>query len=234
MKNLFTTVFVVASLSFAFQATAQRRSPNLNFGFQVAQPLGEFATQYQGLPAGIGASFSIPIARSPMEWGVGYAWNSMGSSDRDITALIHQDSAAGNTYSDGKLAVRSTCSRYMLHARLRPVSGKIQPYADALSGIETFKTSTSIALDNSGYSSELSTNRDHLDMTFFYGWALGLRWRLAPKFYIEGRYENITGGKVQYVDDESISVNGNNTIAFDLKESKTNMAIYHLGVAIGF
>jgi len=233
MKNLITTVFVVASMALAIQASAQRRSPNLNIGLQVAQPLGEFATQYSGQPAGIGGSFSMPVARSPIEWGVGYAWNSMGSSDRDIIALIHSDSS-GNIYSEGKLAIRSTSSRYMLHARIRPLVGKIQPYADAFSGIETFKTTTTITLDNSGYSSEISTNRDHLDMTFLYGWALGLRYRIAPGVYLEARYENLTGGKVQYVDDESISVNNDNTIAFNLKESGTNKAVYQLGVAIGF
>jgi hypothetical protein len=158
----------------------------------------------------------------------------MGSSDRDIMALIRQDSVSGNIYSEGVLAIRSTTGRYLLHTRFRPLAGKIQPYADAFTGIETFKTTTSITLDNKGYSSELATNKDHLDMTYCYGWALGLRLRVAPGFFIEGRYENISGGKVQYVDDASISVNTDNTIAFDLKESRTNMAVYQLGVAIGF
>jgi len=233
MKSLFTTVFVFACLACSQEALAQRRSSNISLGLQVAQPLGEFASQYNGLPAGIGGTFSMPVSRSPIEWGVGYAWNSMGSSDRDIVALIHQDSS-GNIYSEGKLAIRSTSSRYMVHARIRPLSGKIQPYADAFTGIETFKTTTTITLDNSGYSSELTTNRDHLDMTFLYGWALGLRYRVAPGVYLEARYENITGGKVQYVDDASISVNNDNSIAFDLKESRTNKAVYQLGIAIGF
>lgn len=234
MKNQVTTILVVAFLAVAAQMAAQRRSPNINIGFQLVQPLGEFSEQYQGFPAGIAGSLSIPIARSPIEWGVGYSWNSMGSSDRDIIALIHQDSVSGNVYSEGTLAIRSTTGRYLLHCRFRPLAGKIQPYADAFTGIETFKTATSITLDNSGYSSELATNRDHLDMTYCYGWSLGLRLRVAPGFYIEGRYENITGGKVQYVDDASINVNSDNTIAFDLKESRTNKAVYQLGVAIGF
>ncbi|MFN5621572.1 MAG: hypothetical protein ACK478_09745 [Flavobacteriales bacterium] len=234
MKKSITLLLIAVGFVVVNDGQAQRRSPNLNLGIQVAQPLGEFATQYEGFPAGIGGSFSMPVLRSPIEWGIGYAWNSMGSSDRDIVALINQDSINGNVYSEGKMAIRSTNSRYLAHARIRPLAGKIQPYGDVFSGLETYKTTTSITLDNSGYSSELSTNRDHLDMTYCFGWALGLRWRVAPGVYVEGRYENITGGKVKYVNDESISINNDNSIAFDLKESKTNKAVYQVGVAIGF
>lgn len=234
MKKSITLILILSAIFLGKDVLSQRRSPNLNIGLQMAQPLGEFATHYEGLPAGFGCSFSMPIFRSPIEWGIGYAWNSMGSSDRDIIALINQDSINGNVYSEGKMAIRSSNGRYLVHARIRPLAGKIQPYADLFSGLETYKTTTSITLDNSGYSSELSTNRDHLDMTYCYGWALGLRWRVAPGIYIEGRYENINGGQVQYVDDESISINNDNSIAFDLKESKTNKAVYQVGVAISF
>lgn len=234
MRNylLFIAIFAVL-LSNPVGLFAQR-GPSLNAGLQLVQPLGEFASNYDGLPAGIGGSFSMPVRKSPIEWGIGYAWNSMGSSNRDIIALINVDSIAGNTYSDGKLGIRSTSNRYNLHARFRPLKGKFQPYGDVFSGLETFKTTTTITIDNSGFSSELSTNRDHLDMTFFYGWALGLRVRLAPTIYAEARYENITGGEVQYVDDNSIELNDDNSIAFDLKESRTNKGVYQLGVAFGF
>jgi opacity protein-like surface antigen len=122
----------------------------------------------------------------------------------------------------------------MAHARIRPLNDRIQPYGDLFSGLETFKTTTTITVDNSGYSSELSTNRNHLDMTFFYGWAVGLRIRLAPSIYAEARYENIYGGSVKYVDNESVEVANDNSIQFSLKESETNRAVYQIGVAFGF
>jgi len=234
MKNIHQFIVIVAVLWMLPSLSRAQRYPSLNAGLQLVQPLGEFSENYEGLPAGVGGSFSMPIYRSPVEWGIGYAWNSMGSSDRDIVALINQDSIGGNIYSDGNLAIRSTCNRYIMHGRIRPLKGKIQPYGDVFTGLETFKTTTTITIDNSGYSSELSTNRDHLDMTFFYGWALGLRVRVAPSIFVEARYENIRGAKVQYVDDNSIELNDDNSIAFDLKESYTNKAVYQLGVAFGF
>ena len=235
MKNILYCVLLSwLLLGQQTDSRAQRRSTNLNVGFQLVQPLGAFAGEYKGLPAGVAASVSIPVLRSPIEWGIGYAWNSMGADDKDIVALVNQDSVLGNTYSNGNLALRSNSNRFMLHARVRPLNGKIQPYGDVFSGLETFKTTTSITIDNSGYSSELTTDRNHLDMTFFYGWALGLRVRLAPSIYAEARYENITGGEVKYVDNEPVEIAGDNSIAFSLKESSTNRAVYQLGVAIGF
>jgi opacity protein-like surface antigen len=221
-------------LGTSLQSYAQRRSINMNVGFQLVQPLGEFAGEYNGLPAGLAGTLSIPVLRSPIEWGIGYAWNSMGSNDKDITVLVSQDSVNGNNYSNGNLALSSTSSRYMAHARIRPLNDRIQPYGDLFSGLETFKTTTTITVDNSGYSSELSTNRNHLDMTFFYGWAVGLRIRLAPSIYAEARYENIYGGSVKYVDNESVEVANDNSIQFSLKESETNRAVYQIGVAFGF
>ena len=235
MKNSLHFIFVfVVSLTTSMSLIAQRRSPNLNVGIQVVQPLGEFSDNYKGFPAGVAGTFSMPILRTPVEWGIGYAWNNMGSSDKDIVALVNTDSVAGNYYAEGSLALRSTSNRYKAHARIRPLNGRFQPYGDAFAGLETFKTTTTITVDNSGYSSELSTNRDHLDMTFFYGWALGLRIRLAPSIYAEARYENITGGKVKYVDNETVEIADDNSIDFGLKESHTNRSVYQVGVAFGF
>jgi hypothetical protein len=71
-------------------------------------------------------------------------------------------------------------------------------------------------------------------MTFFYGWALGLRVRLAPAIYAEARYENITGGLVEYVDNETVEIDNDNSITFNLKESRTNRSVFQVGVAFGF
>lgn len=235
MKNYISGFFSILLVILCMgQLQAQRRKPNMNFGIQLAQPLGEFSNEYNGLPAGVAGTFSLPFMGLPVEWGIGYAWNNMASSDKDIVALINEDSINGNTYAKGRLALRSNSNRYMAHARVRPLNGRIQPYGDVFSGLETFKTTTTITIDNSGYSSELSTNRDHLDMTFFYGWALGLRIKVAPTIYAEARYENITGGMVKYVDNESVEIANDNTISFGLKESQTNRAVYQLGVAFGF
>ena len=234
MKKSIVFFVQIAVLLVAFApSAAQDRSVNLNLGLQLAQPLGEFSKQYSGLPAGVAGSLSLPIRRSPVEWGIGFAWNSMGSDDRDIIARINDDST-GNSLAKGRLTIRNTSTRYILHARFRPLNGKIQPYADVFSGLEVFKTKSNITIDDNSVTTELFENRDHLDMTFLVGWAVGVRVRLAPTVFMEGRFESINGSKASYVDSESVEVNNDNSIDFELRESLTNRFVYQLGVAFGF
>ena len=234
MKKSIVFFVQIAVLLVAFApSAAQDRSVNLNLGLQLAQPLGEFSRQYSGMPAGVAGSLSLPIRRSPVEWGIGFAWNSMGSDDRDIIARINDDTT-GNSLAKGRLTIRNTSTRYILHARFRPLNGKIQPYADVFSGLEVFKTKSNITIDDNSVTTELSENRDHLDMTFLVGWAVGVRVRLAPTVFMEGRFESINGSKASYVDSESVEVNNDNSIDFELRESLTNRFVYQLGVAFGF
>jgi hypothetical protein len=234
MKKLqvfFLQLFIM--LTALVPGNAQDRKINMNFGLQIAQPLGEFSTQYDGIPVGVAGNFSLPILRLPVEWGIGFAWNSMGSDERDIIARINQD-VDGDQLAKGRLTVRNTSTRYLLHARFRPLNGKFQPYGDVFSGLEVFKTKSNITIDDNSVTTELTENRDHLDMTFLVGWAIGLRVRVAPTIFVEGRFESINGGRVEYVDQESVEVRSDNTIDFDLKGSLTNRAVYQLGVAFGF
>jgi hypothetical protein len=157
----------------------------------------------------------------------------MGSDDHDIIALIYQD-ATGDQFAKGRLTIRNTSSRYIAHARFRPLNGKVQPYADVFTGLEVFKTKSDISVDDVSDNVTLSENRDHMDMTFFIGWAAGVRVRVASAVFIEGRFESIKGSKASYVDRESVKVNNDNSIDFELTESLTNRFVYQLGVAFGF
>jgi hypothetical protein len=228
---LFVQLFLL--LAVVTPVIAQDRSSNLNLGLQIVQPTGDFSKQFDGIPVGVAGSFSLPVRRSPIEWGVGFAWNSMGSDDRDIIALIKQENAT-DQLAKGRLAVRNTSTRYIVHARFRPLNGRIQPYADVFTGPEVFKTKSNITIDDNSYTTELSENRDHLDMTFFWGWAAGLRVRVVSSLFVEARFESINGGRVTYVDSESVEVKRDNSIDFELKESLTNRVVYQLGVAFGF
>jgi hypothetical protein len=221
-------------MSFHESSAQRRRAATLSFGAQVVQPVGEFAQQYDGFPAGLAGNFSAPIGRSPFEIGFGYAWNNMGSQNKDISALVYTDSLGSDIYEDGTMRIRSNINRYQAIARFRPFVGNIQPYADVFAGIEAYKTKTDITLDNQGYSSADNSVRQHLDMTYAYGWAAGLRLQLAPSIFVEGRFENINGGLVKYVDESSIEVNDDNSITFDTKQSATNKYTYQLGITIGF
>lgn len=229
---LITVLIIPAYLG---NAQAPRRGASLGFGVQVVQPYGEFAKVYDGYPAGLSGNFTAPLGRSPFEVGAGFAWNSMGSQDEDVSVFSGEDENGTEIYEMGTMRIRSNNHRYQAIARFRPFVGKIQIYADAVAGMESFSTRTDIQLDNSGYSELLESQVNHRDITFSFGWALGARVRLAQGIFLEGRFENLDGGMARYVDPSTIQVNAdNNDLLFDLRESQTDKFTYQLGVAVQF
>ena len=113
-------------------------------------------------------------------------------------------------------------------------STEVQPYADACFGVEAFRTETDLTIKESGFSTAETPNTENSDMTLYYGWAAGLRVRLAPHIFVDGRFEQQFGGKAEYVDSQTIVVNQDNTLQYDTKESLTNKYVYQLGLTVTF
>ncbi len=212
----------------------RRRSPSLTLGGQIIQPLGEFARQYDGYPAGLAGTLAIPVLRTPLELGVGYAWNNMGSQNEDVSVFVTTDKDGDDIYANGEMRIRSAINRYQTFARFRPFVGKIQPYGDLIAGMDVFKTTHDITINNEGYSEATNSVKNHQDVTYEVGWAAGLRIRMAPNVFVEGRFENLSSGKVSYVDQKTIQVDEGNEITFQTKESRANRYAYQLGIAFTF
>lgn len=227
---------ILAMIALIGSAIAQR-TPSLSFGLQGAQPIGEFATVYKGVPLGVSGNFVVPINRvMPFELGVAYSWNSMGSKNQDISVFIGTDEDGDDIYQDGSLYMNSNANRFALVGRLRPFNGLIQPYGDLTAGLETFRTKTTIDVitDNTGYSEGNNAQTQQFDLTTYYGWAAGMRVRLSKKLFLDMRFENLVGGPATYVDSDSVVITSEEEISFDTKTSKTDKYTYTLGVTLGF
>jgi hypothetical protein len=216
-------------------AQKKRRSVNLAFGAQVTQPTGQFASVYDGYPAGLAGNLSIPLAQTPFELGGAFAWNSMGSQNEDVNVFIGVDEDGDEISEMGKMRIRSNNYRYQMLGRFRPFAGQFQPYADAVAGLESFITRTDIELTNTGYSEVINSDVKHKDYSLHYGWALGARVQLSPNVYIDGRFEKIEGGIARYVDPETIMADTESgDLSFEVRESRTNKFTYQLGIAFQF
>lgn len=236
MKRIYLLLFALC-LTIVVQAQQQRRrTPSLAFGVQVVQPLGQYGSVYDGYPAGLSGNFTAPAnARSPFEFGVGFSWNSMGSQNEDVDVYIGEDVDGDDIYTPGTMRIRSNNYRYLAMARLRPFTGAIQVYGDAIAGAESFITKTDIQFDNEGYSEVSDSEVQHSDFTFNYGWALGARIRLATGIFLDARFEKLEGGLARYVDPDTIEINAtDNSLMYDVRESQTDKYTYQLGVAFQF
>ena len=231
------TCYLLLLLLISALSSEAQRKPGLTLGLQVAQPLGEFASIYDDVPVGLAGQFVSPINRvMPIEFGIGYSWNSMGNKSQDVSVFVGTDELGDDIYEEGTLYMNSNSNRFNVVGRFRPINGKLQPYGDVTAGIETFRTKTTINLvtDNTGYSSGNNAETQQFDLTSYYGWAAGLRIRLSTNLFLDMRFENLIGGTATYVDTDSVVINGESDIQFDTKTSKTDKYTYQLGLTFDF
>lgn len=235
MRKHYFLFFIGFFAAVALSAQSSRRSPSLAFGIQVSQPIGDFATNYEGYPAGLAGTFTGPLSNSPFELGLGFSWNQMGAKDEEVSVLIGQDAAGDDIYEQGNLRVRSNDYRYQIVTRFKPFKGSVQVYGDLMAGVERYTTFTDISISSSGYSEVIETNNQQHDFGLTIGWAAGARVKVTRVLFIDARFEKLQGGVAEYVDQESILVNAEEaTIQFETKETRTDRFTYQLGVAIEF
>ena len=241
MKKLLVFSFALISLSnFAQEKSYSDRNPRhatIGVGGQIVQPTGEYADRYNGVPIGLSGIFSHPIKQSPFDWGVQFSWNQLGALDQDISVYAGTNALGDSVYNDGTYRVRHNNYRYQGLLRFRPFNGFFQPYAEGLAGVETFSTKTDISVQNSGgFSSVEEAKVQQSSTSLLYGYALGLRFRTknARKIWFDIRYENIQGGKAQYVIPETVTVQNNTNLVFTTGTTKTNRQIIQFGLTFGF
>jgi len=241
MKKLLLFSFAISTLaSFAQEKSYSDRNPRsatIGFAIQGVQPVGEYADHYNGNPAGLSGIFSHPIKQSPFDWGVQFSWNQMGALDQDISVYAGTNVLGDSVYNDGTYRVRHNNYRYQGLLRFRPFNGSFQPYAEGLAGVETFSTKTDISVQNSGgFSSVEEAKVQQSSTSLLYGYALGLRFRTknARNIWFDIRYENIQGGKAQYVIPETATIQNNTDLVYTTGTTKTNRQIIQFGLTFGF
>jgi len=241
MKNFFLLLFAFMTLmNFAQEKSYSNRNPRhatIGVAVQIVQPTGEYAERYNGVPIGLSGTFSHPIKQSPFDWGLQFSWNQLGALDQDISVYGGTNILGDSVFNDGTYRVRHNNYRYQGLLRFRPFNGFFQPYAEGLAGVETFSTKTDISVQNSGGFSSVEEEKVQQSSTsLLYGYALGLRFRTknARNVWFDIRYENIQGGKAQYVIPETVTVQNNTDLIYTTGTTKTNRKIIQFGLTFGF
>lgn len=207
------------------------RTPSLSGGIQVAVPMNEFADNYDGIPAGLGAQFLFNIRQTPFEWGVGFNWHSMGSLNEDIWVYEGTDVDGDDVYSRGSMTVRSNNYAYHGLFRFEPFRGNFQPYAELIGGMRSFSTKTEIEIKDTD---DMEVNKLKPNFGVSYGWAAGAKYKLTDELAIELRFANLKGGPTKFVDRNSIQIDDTGGFQYDLTSSKTDNLIFQGGVSLEF
>lgn len=209
------------------------RVPTLSVGFEFAFPQNEFSQNFEGMPIGIGGQFLTNAGRrSPFEFGMGFSWLSRGSAREDVFILEGQDINGQNIFSRGSMSVNSNIYTYNGIMRFKPLLGMVQPYIDGLVGVRNFSTSTVVRPEDA--TAETMRERQTRDFALTYGYAAGLKVRVTPALMVEGRFSNLFGTQVSYVDRTSLEIDPDGNISYEKISSRTDMFIVHLGVCFEF
>lgn len=222
------SILVLAALfSCYLYGQINRDKATLSFGFEAGIPVNEFDENYNGNPAGLGVNIFGRKGGLPLYWGFDFGYASMGSNTYDIFL----DDQNLDT-DEATLRIKSNIFSYHIASRLNPFDGFFRPYVEGMAGIRTFATKTKISIE--GIDGPYSTEVNSRDASFSYGLAGGLMISLGKNMFMEARLERIWGGDVEYVLQESVTINDEDEVVFETANSKADLFNLHLGLGFRF
>lgn len=195
-------------------------------GMEIGFPIGEFNATWGRQVAGLSANFTVPLRRLPFDYGFDFAWGRMGGDSRSV--LIQEEYLPDN----GDLRIRSNVYGYHGLLRLKPFTGKVSPYIEAMAGARHFVTRTVIRVE--GMDQPYMEQRNQSEVTSSVGWAAGVQIAPTKAFYVEGRVERLNGGQVTYVDPRSITIGSDGQVDYQTLTSGTRVVNFQLGIGLRF
>ncbi len=231
---------IITAITMVFVATAfpPECAAGANFmgGLHLSTglPQGEMDEQIGEEAYGIGGQFFYSPAASPFALGIDLSWANYGSETRrepfshnipDVTV----DVESLNNFVQ---------ALFVLRGQVR--TGPIQPYADALIGVNYLYTETSVNGEDFDDEVASSTNMDDAALAYGFGggvmvpvWGGALNTDNVQQVLIDAGVRYIHGGEAEYLRKGGISRTRGN-VKFDSVESRTDMVKLHMGVMLRF
>ena len=221
------------SYTFAQRITSRERT-SISFGTQLEIPNGEYNYIHNQLNIGIGGSFLTRTKLPLFQSGINFTYAKTGKYIKDIFLETDEYAAGNPIYQIADFSVKHRIYRTHGMLRFKPFKGPIQPYLDGMAGVKMF-SSTAKTEQGQGRDSYV-IGRENIERHFAasLGWALGLKVRLTRRAFLEGRFEKLEGGHASYIDADSFLLNPQGGYDYDLRNSKTNSTLIHLGVSLDF
>jgi hypothetical protein len=201
----------------------------------VGVPQGEFRDEVKETGFGAGISGTVDLGRkSPVALGASLGFMNYGSETR------HEPFSS--TIPDVRVEVTTSNNIVLGHAvlRLQPYAGTLRPYLDGLVGFSYLFTETKIQDEDEEEEIASSTNLD--DTVLSYGVRAGATIGVYTSSLQEGSAHPysisvdlgvtyLVGGEAGYLKKGSIRRDGGR-VAYDITRSRTDLALYHLGITL--
>lgn len=206
---------------------------NMDLNFAVGTPQGSFAQQLERNSIGLDIAFTYQVPFTPIHIGAGigyqnYGWKQRSTYLEDVPEL--------------DLTVRTTNNIVTPHllARIEAPYGLMRPFIEGSMGFNYLYTETSLVDDY--YDEEIASDVNHDHITTNVGLGGGLKIDLYHGFNEDGNYQGISliikakymlGGNASYLREGDLVRNGN-YIDLNIRESRTDLATFNIGVAFNF
>ena len=221
---------------FAYFANAQTALPQLDLHSSLAIPINETAIEDSSTSSslvafGFGGGFTVPVLEnSPLRLGISFRYMWLGSKSREFFLTDEE----GYTY-ELESSVKGSMSPLHIIARVDAMNYSdfpVLPYLGGFVGIRFFGTNHKLTIDYQDGSEPIIDNNRKVSVTSSYGFELGLHIRISKEILLDFRYEHAYGGWAKYVDLTSVKIDNNGNATYDRLETRTDVAMFTLGIAI--
>lgn len=234
-RSQFLALVASAIIVIATGAPAMAQNFQGNLGFQLGFPTGDYKDQIDKTAVGFGGDILWSPSNAPFGIGLSLGWFQVGSETRKepFSTTIPDVTVDVETQND--------LAQFMALLRLQPKRGDLRPYADALVGVNYLYTTTRIENASNGEEVASSTNFDDNALAYGFGGGAMIKVYESPRggtggpvqVLIDLNFRYIFGGEAEYLKEGSIAREADE-VRFDVTESKTNIAVARVGVAVNF
>ena len=217
---------------------AAAAQPSVEITGLAVLPQGAFSDALGAAGGGMSAGVLYAIPSTPLAVGVEGSAALYGYERRTVPlSLTIPDVRVGVTTSNNLV-------QGLTVLRLQVPRGGVRPYVDGVAGLTYLFTQTSVGDDQaygSGYEPLSSTNYDDAALTA--GGGVGVLVQLYAGYDDDGdpvavsldaRLRYLVGGEATYLGRGDIVRYGDGTVGLDVRRSRTDVLVPHLGVAFTF
>ncbi|MBD3333159.1 outer membrane beta-barrel protein [candidate division GN15 bacterium] len=224
---------VLLTIALGVSASAQNWQGGL--AFQLGFPTGEYKDQIDKTGVGIGGDILWSPRSAPVGIGLSIGWFQVGNETRQEPFSTTIPDVTVDVETENALA------QFLLLFRLQPKAGAFRPYADALVGVNYLYTTTTIKNASNDEEVASSTNFDDNALAYGFGGGAMIRVYESPEagptgpfeVFVDLGFRYMLGGEAEYLKEGSIR-RENAVVAFDVTESKTDIAVARVGVSVSF
>jgi hypothetical protein len=213
----------------------ERFQANLNF--ELGFPQGAFKNNVDRTAIGGSADFLYRLLRSPFLVGASCAFMNYGCDSReeffspDIPEVLVDVTTTNNIFNV-----------YFLF-RFQPLTGPVQPYVEALLGLNYLYTETAVYDQEYNDDEEIASTVQLHDTAFSYGAGAGVMIsilgfshhgrRIGSGLYLDLGLRYLKGGRAEYMREGDL-VRGNGTLEYYVRESTTDLVKTTIGLTYAF